>query len=61
VCPKVAKVAKEGTYRIQENGEEKFTSSDTFVQLLRTPRIFLVKNSMSEKTTGLPREHLRTK
>lgn len=61
VSQHVRKIAKEGTYGIQENGEEEFTSSDTFVQLLRTARIFLVKNSVSEKATGLSREHLGTK
>lgn len=59
--PMHPKTAKEITYRIQENGEKEFTSSDTFVQLLRTPGIFLVKYSMSEKATGLSREHLKTK
>lgn len=34
---------------------------DTLVQLLRTARIFLVKNSVSKKATGLSREYLGTK
>lgn len=59
--PKKPRKVKEGTYGIQENGEEEFTSLDTFVQFLRTPRIFLVKNSVSEKATGLSRQHLWTK
>lgn len=46
------------TYRIEEDSEEKFSSSNALVQLLGASRILIVEYCMSEEATGLARQYL---
>lgn len=46
------------TYRIEEDSEEKFSSSNALVQLLGAARVLIVEYCVGEKTTGLARQHL---
>lgn len=49
---------KQNTYWIQKYCEEKFTSSDTFIQFLGSSWILFVENSVGEQPTGLSWEDL---
>lgn len=46
------------TYRVQKNSEEEFSPIDEFVQFIRTARVVFVEDSVCEKATCLPGQHL---
>lgn len=46
------------TYRIEEDSEEKFSSSNALVQLLGASRVLVVEYCMGEETTSLARQNL---
>lgn len=48
-------------YRVQEDREEKFPSSDALVQLLGASWVFIIEDCVGEQTTGLPGQHLKHK
>lgn len=49
------------TYGIEEDGEEKFSSSYALVQLLGASRVLVIEYCMGEEPTGLARQYLQQK
>lgn len=49
------------TYGIEEDGEEKFSSSNALVQLLGASRVLVIEYCMGEEPTGLARQYLQQK
>lgn len=49
------------TYGIEEDSEEKFSSSNALVQLLRASRVLIIEYSVGEEPTGLARQYLEQK
>lgn len=49
------------TYWVEDHSEEKFTTLNTLVQLLRTSWVFFVENCVSKKPTGLSWKNLKDK
>lgn len=47
------------TYRIEEDREEKFSSSDALVQLFGASRVLIVEYCMGEEAAGLARQYLQ--
>lgn len=47
------------SYRVEENSEEKFSSSDALIQLPGASRILIVEDGVCEETTGLSGQHLK--
>lgn len=48
------------THRVQEDGEEEFSSTYALVQLTRASRVLIIEDGVSKKATCLPGQHLQT-